>query len=405
MKAWIHFLAFLISALTAKAGVCKTFRWGTIDHTNELPETRTWVKVNDMSQTDIPVQDCPEGSYCSATFWAQPGFVTDSATCVRSSAPIPITNNTVLPGNMCTIDEQCFNHLDGASCKDGRWVTDFIVGSVCPDISGQPGHNYCPTGMYCSNKRCAPAKQENELCSFTELWASGLACISLNKDDNYTIFSCTKLNQLYHGQFFNMTYFYPGQANNVYYGTNAVCRTHQTYYLGDRENEYECRFGERNTNQTEKDLRRSEIRSNCQYQTWTSAGAGTDNPITLTDPPYCGFNIDDSPWWIKKKGDIWYNTTYQKIVKIPFHTFDCHINADLEDWFDAMQKVDKQLIEEFRMRRYEVDVYKGFPTVAHNDRWVAKGITNEYWKDKLPDFAMGHLGFLTGYWLLIMMLW
>lgn len=75
------------------------------------------------------------------------------------------------------------------------------------------------------------------------------------------------------------------QTRNAYYGVNAVCTTHQTFYYSDEptQTEYQCRRGERNFNQTDEGLRRSGIDKDCAFTTWTQAGADIDNPINLTD--------------------------------------------------------------------------------------------------------------------------
>ena len=84
----------------------RIFSCGSLDHAGE---TDPLLSCADGSKTDtIPLEVCKEGYFCSAKNWAIPEQATLKVSCAKNADPVPTPDNTVLPGDICTKDSECY---------------------------------------------------------------------------------------------------------------------------------------------------------------------------------------------------------------------------------------------------------------------------------------------------------
>ena len=102
--------------------------------------------------------------------------------CVKNPDPTPTPSNTVLPGDICSKDADCYNNAGGAACTGGKCVAKVKVGDSCDDGTGNADTKRCPENSYCdATKKCVNTVASGQACTKATPCSSGLACIG-NKD-------------------------------------------------------------------------------------------------------------------------------------------------------------------------------------------------------------------------------
>jgi hypothetical protein len=89
-----------------------------LDHTGETSPTRSCA---DGSKTDaVPLENCDGGYYCGALGWLTPEAAGGKPLCAKNPDPTPTPTNTILPGDICTKDTDCFNNANKVTCTGGK---------------------------------------------------------------------------------------------------------------------------------------------------------------------------------------------------------------------------------------------------------------------------------------------
>jgi hypothetical protein len=158
-----------------------------LDHTGETPVT---IPCADGTQTPkVPLEICQSGNFCGAkTLWDIPEKATAKAYCIKNPDPVPTPDKSVLPGDICQKDTECFYNDRGVKCTSGKCVSAVKPGDDCKDDTGKADSNVCPENHYCDTAtiKCVAALAIGADCTQPTPCKTGLGCIGNADGSKYT---------------------------------------------------------------------------------------------------------------------------------------------------------------------------------------------------------------------------
>jgi hypothetical protein len=387
MKYLVATFVMVMTWMTAFAeNECRIFKCGSIESVST--DNQTCVNVQQDTTKSHIVESCNDASTeCGAIAWSNPTQANINKTCLTIVDP-QFTNYTRIAGETCYNSTQCFNSnaaTNSSVCtiasneNMGYCTASVPINGAC--ASGN--HEYCDVGAYClsSNNTCQVARVVGETCDQSTLCRFGLICLASN--DALNLFTCNSPGNLTNNMNFTATYI---EDTDEFYGVNSACIGHTVNDTTNDEVKI-CRMGDLSLDQGKEALRRTGTDQLCNYTSFVGAGIGLNESRTGVDSAECGFNLDNSAWCHKRKGDTSFVEAYAKFIATDVSGYYCHVASNVEDCFAFLYGDGKDIYRTFSNALFEVNLVTGFARVANNDKCVAESITVSFWNGNSPDNA------------------
>ena len=119
----------------------------------------------------------PIGYVCEANLAAF-NLTKSKYICINKEQITP--SGTVLPGDVCTSNSQCYNNAGGAICLNGSWSPKVKIGEDWRQGRAYPvaDSSKCPVGSYCNSSFIwASTIKEGDKCGLFDSCSTGLTWI------------------------------------------------------------------------------------------------------------------------------------------------------------------------------------------------------------------------------------
>lgn len=282
-------------------------------------------------------------------------------------------DNTLLDGDHCTTDAQCFAADPVTStCADNACKVSAAEGDECANDSRN-----CPIGHFCSGEnKCTALLGLDAVCTKNEECARGHDCIKIGDAD----FKCTAYATLEEGDQFTLpaTNSQP-QSLKATVGGSTVCKTRGQTTIGDVT---QCRYQQRTVDQIHSV---EGLNTKCKSNTFVSDDLAKFNEATLNEDidPLCGFNMNTSAVCPMYPGDDKYIALAGEVAEF-IKDMNCHrlsaqhsfeTGAVCQAYFEKM--TEKGAFKKFRLG--QVSDPQIWANTANNDQCTARTITFRNW--------------------------
>lgn len=411
MKYIVVCLIFCLTTLVY-ADNCRVFGCGNVIQPAKKDASRICV-IKEGATTNIVDQKWraapwPESQRCltDGSKWENPSTVEDRAVWDSGTDPIfpnlpKLVDGASLAGDYCTQDSHCFKgDTEQVKCQDNTWTTTLGPGSDCEDIKE------CPQNYYWSeDKKCTLAIAHNYPCSATKPCQYGMTWAAYFNP--LTDFYCKLPKDFEESIRFNIIQARPNSIVNVKNDAPPfvyadVWDTEIAFVLtGEafKDAPYQCRKGNRTSTQNLEDLRK-DLGDACKFT--STSDQDPSNYKSEFERSYlaqCGFNIDEAAYCSVQIGDNYVLTAITDArAKMSIPNKNCHpLSATDENGVALCNSAfsERNNTEYFEAQRRVQEAISGqYYLTANNDNWVAKTITQQFWRGRFGSSAV-HISIIS----------